>query len=1096
MAFILLLLLSVASISSVELRTASNHMDRLQAEQNARLGFMIGLGELQKQLGPDQRISAPGSQRLSDTDTSARKHWTGVFDSWSDSITARPQPNFRRWLLSGSETVLDKVDTVSNGASLASSLVTLVPAEFDGNVEVSGAVEAGLEPVADLGDYAWWVGDENIKAQLGNRLDAPANPREASGQLMSAPRAAHEFFLGTGVAPGSPVWDRLLVEGQYRFINPGLDLDGTPSFHDYTLHAYGMVTDVRSGGFRKDLSLLLQQPLASLEAELGDPLPPLYTTNGVDGFNFFELWRDFNVWGEIQYLIAPPSHEDGNLIASETPFLVAEPTPTAAANDPFLAYKHITQLKCEIIFSLIAEEDGATGKYDLYLVADPIFTIWNPSNIALQIPDSVVSTFKVWRPPYDLTLYLDGVPQDVELDKVLSPNFVSGKLGKSQDTVIRPGEVQIQSQGFGATMQKHKGIDIKFFSAGIGWENGSGYKVLLDDFTGLDGSTEVTFKMDRNDSALHYGLVMLGNLFGEPPYGSHVQYGSHVIGDTIPNTIRATNYPEMFPGIPLDPSYSISVSALSVIDPITNSPQKWPLSIFSFGAKTESDPNFSGLPGERRTGRSLLRFNPATYRLKMNMKDDADIELAFPWQVGMRPLTSLGGAIEMDVDGLGYFGGSYGAGEGVSNLVAYTIAESPIHSLGAAQNFVPDGRGKNWDDGHAEPTLIQAIGNSFAPSVIPSSATSADAGDITYADHSYLANEALWDDYFFSSIDPFSQPAYKNSGAAYSEQLDRLEAFVGLNGAPSVSLPNGRFHPFPEDDPAGIISTLFSGAQPRSDAYEKVGANLTMDGMFNVNSTSVEAWKAVIGGLKGLSMPVRPVNGISATATLTEGSSSTSNAVVAAGTAAAGGEIDPATLSNPADPAQWVGFRTLSDLQIGELATEIVEQVRLRGPFLSLADFVNRRISTDPNVAVSGVLQTALDNPAVSINSAYRTGGRSLSLANAQSDGFPFPEAEAGVKSVAAPGYVDQADILTSLGPLLSVRSDTFTIRSYGDRQDASGDVESRVYVEAIVERIPDFVDSSVENFEDVSNLSKINETFGRKFRVVSFRIIDPDDLS
>ncbi|MGE9289400.1 MAG: hypothetical protein ACQKBT_00330, partial [Puniceicoccales bacterium] len=481
----------------------------------------------------------------------------------------------------------------------------------------------------------------------------------------------------------------------------------------------------------------------------------------------------------------------------------------------------------------------------------------------------------------------------------------------------------------------------------------------------------------------------------------------------------------------------------------------------------------------------------------MDLKNNSHIEKASPLQVGMRRLTSLGGAVEMDLDGLGYFGASYKAGEGVSQVIAYTIAESPIHSLGAAQNFIPDGRKEAWDSDHAEPTLIQAIGNSFAPSVIQSSQTYADAGNITYADHSYLANEALWDDYFFSSVDPVTVPAYKNATVAYAEQMDRFEDFVGVSTGVSVSLPNSRFVPWWEDpsNPATTVAKLFDGSSPRGDAYQKIGGNLLIDGMFNVNSTSVDAWIALLGGLKELSMPVRSSDATNSTVTLTQGGSPTANAVVPAGTIAVGGEIDEATLSSPEERDQWVGFRSLSDTQIEELATAIVDQVRLRGPFLSLADFVNRRITTDPDVAVSGALQSALDDPAVSINQAYRSGSRSLSLADAQSDGFPFPEAEAGVKSVAAPGYVDQGDILTPLGPILSARSDTFTIRAYGDRKDLAGNIESRIYIEAVVQRTPDYVDGADENHVEAAVLSNLNGVFGRKFRIVSFRVIPPEEL-
>ena len=113
--------------------------------------------------------------------------------------------------------------------------------------------------------------------------------------------------------------------------------------------------------------------------------------------------------------------------------------------------------------------------------------------------------------------------------------------------------------------------------------------------------------------------------------------------------------------------------------------------------------------------------------------------------------------------------------------------------------------------------------------------------------------------------------------------------------------------------------------------------------------------------------------------------------------------------------------------------------MRLRGPFLSIADFINRRPGSDKDLALSGPLQSALDDKDVSINEAFRQGERALSVAVATAQGFPFPEAEAGAKAVCAPGYVKQGDLLTTLGPLVNVRGDTFVIRGYGEARDASG---------------------------------------------------------
>jgi hypothetical protein len=185
-----------------------------------------------------------------------------------------------------------------------------------------------------------------------------------------------------------------------------------------------------------------------------------------------------------------------------------------------------------------------------------------------------------------------------------------------------------------------------------------------------------------------------------------------------------------------------------------------------------------------------------------------------------------------------------------------------------------------------------------------------------------------------------------------------------------------------------------------------------------------------------------------------------------------------------------VGRRTLTDAEIESLARAIVREVRKRGPFLSLADFINRRVGSDTDLARSGAIQSALDSNDVPINSAYTTGTRATSGGST----FAFQQAEQGPRSYGIPGIVKQADILTPIAPILSARSDSFLVRGYGERTDARGIVIARAWCEAVVQRSAEFVDPSDPAQKIYNTISNLNRTFGRRFEIVSFRWLNSSE--
>jgi hypothetical protein len=303
----------------------------------------------------------------------------------------------------------------------------------------------------------------------------------------------------------------------------------------------------------------------------------------------------------------------------------------------------------------------------------------------------------------------------------------------------------------------------------------------------------------------------------------------------------------------------------------------------------------------------------------------------------------------------------------------------------------------------------------------------------------------------------------------------------------SKPLPVRQFKPsLNGQDAETAVGKWLNGSDIRPGAEALTASQLTVEGMFNVNSASTEAWKALLSALRGRELLTQNPNG-------TDASLSTGNTTAVASLhSPLNLEVTTNQLDDRTSPAQWAGVRTLDDGEIEELAVAIVREVRKRGPFLSLADFINRRPGSNKELALSGAIQSALDSNSVSINQAFRSGERA---ATGNPQGLAFTEAETGAAAYGIPGYVKQADILTPIAPLLSVRSDTFVIRAYGEKLDAGGRVTARAWCEATLQRGAGFVDPSDEITMLPAQLNKTNQSFGRRFDMVSFRWLSPSEV-
>jgi len=483
---------------------------------------------------------------------------------------------------------------------------------------------------------------------------------------------------------------------------------------------------------------------------------------------------------------------------------------------------------------------------------------------------------------------------------------------------------------------------------------------------------------------------------------------------------------------------------------------KTPFGVLTMTAKPTRDllhPTKGWLFGNPATAHATVASKEAPYSLQ-------------PYEMAFREIFSANSFPMVDVDvnteKRGFFGPGHTAEFGLTAATMFSLPCGPMVSLGQFQTA-------NLLSADALPRFNYPLGNSFAHPLIPAPQIQQD----TYFDHSYGLNWRLWDEFYFSSL---------------SERNGVTAAEFAAGATP----PNSRlvYHA-----PGGMPAEEAAERMTTGDLTERsrrVAAHQMVRGAFNPNSTSVAAWRAVLGGLRDHSVPTRDGDERPQEYTpfarfadaMTPGDE---QLAIGGGAGGGGAEAERA--------ARWVGIRQLDDTQIEVLARHIVKEIKRRGheeggPILTLAEFVNRRPGDESGLhALKGLLQTAIENANREMELYSLKDGEEIP----QGDPVPEPAAlEGGNTAEGSPAVLLQGDILQAVGAFLSTHSDTLRIRAYGRAGDAGKPTEA--WCEAIIQRVPDYLDSSLAP-EESPPAGSMNEIFGRRFRVVSFRWLSPDEV-
>ena len=369
-------------------------------------------------------------------------------------------------------------------------------------------------------------------------------------------------------------------------------------------------------------------------------------------------------------------------------------------------------------------------------------------------------------------------------------------------------------------------------------------------------------------------------------------------------------------------------------------------------------------------------------------------------------------------------------------------------------------------------------------------------------------NQGLFDTYYFSTV----PQAAANIDGAYQAVLPAMVSGSGSFNDANVQngkcvLPNSRMRFYFKNGVAPLTGSPPVAASPLPQNYlpdyRKVSSNVLLNGAFNVNSTSVAAWRSLLSS---------PSN--NAVSYLNSGGGGFSTALAGSPTLfpilrfMSPVQSGSAAMTSYASPYPWAGINVLSEssntatggLQLTALATSIVQQVKLRGPFLSMADFLNRRLDLVSGFQYKGALQAAIDDPSVNINTPLLNSGLGMATGTGThpSRGTNPPSETLSQMPtplnslVGVPGWLTQQDLVQAFSPVMTVRSDTFVVRCYGESDNVvSGANQGRAWGEAVVQRLPDFIDQSDPNLSpplssanlgDATPLASVdgsNQTFG-----------------
>lgn len=1156
----------VLSLSSVTLRSSTQGNAMSIARSNAKLALMMAIGDLQKYAGPDKAVTAT-SEITSDLPTKA--HLTGVWNSWDNSPSnpstdyeGQKASNFRKWLVSDANQTDILLPNYANLGAFQNPIDLVTEKTLGNGAKEQDYIRAGLVPinkgVTKQGNYAYHVSDESVKARINSYRDPKQDEtlakkrallvgqRPVTSDLEGLDGSKLDFLPNdldaSAYSDAVSMQDRFINLNQFELYDDSKDLGNFRN--DVTPYSMGLLTDVRNGGLKQDLTSIFEATALPAEFNGKKLYQAAFGLNrtGSTGYesdpNWSALRSYYNIYKDITTPDTQPTYYRA-ATESITPTTVTPPRNFYPA--PVIA-------KVEVLFTYVTRDShanwvGSLSSFDPqirfmgHLVYAPLITLHNPYNVTVQFDKMQVVLRNI---PVAFNFYVNGKPQSNSFCS-LNEMFVNdGQKGEksfaldianwssptSSSTTgpisLRPGQSLVCGAYLdpGASFADHKGTP--FFD----WQN---------NLTGVDAAGNVTlpikarpgfagkavgFDVDwvtpphvssgqqTDNNAGVMGLkandqIHMEYTVKQPTRGQNDRF---LVSATITSRGRAMSYgglnfmyrdastlARFFNRnyrFPLSGSFPATEAYHANSTPISAQANAKAVGMFSAyarttsggvyetGQRTERAGALNVLRDGRLAGQPMLHHNPARPVVTMDFRTEKPGMHSH--ELNFIPLPGHADDVfESDA-------------EKRTNLLAGNTSQRGIKSgsylelpTGPMQT-ISDFRRSNALTTSYLPNFVQPVGNSYAsPLISTNKAIETGVASYPLLDHSVMANHALYDKFYFSTI---AQVGSKGVSDVLSDFLENENPL--LNQAYQSYIPVGK-------TTTEITAELLASGKPTALAHKYAAEYQMVKGPFNVNSTSVQAWKAMLSSLRGSTVPTIWARN----ATLENKKLGEKETPILPMSLPNGGAVNGAANSTQIDNTRtldWNGYRVLSDDQIESLATEIVEQVRLRGPFLSMSDFVNRQIGSSSPLSQMGALQQAIDESGIN-NSSFplQVPVTPADVSSALLYGFRNANAVNGNPAAGAPGWISQGDILRSLEPLATVRSDTFVIRVCGEAVDSQGKVIARAFAEAVAQRVPEYVNPvdrpSVNAYTESGN--DLNKAFGRRISVVSFRWLTKEEI-